>query len=695
MAKFNKFGNFICKHRAIIIVIAILLLIPSILGIKATRINYDILTYLPRNVETIEGQSILSKDFNIGSYSILLVDKEMTPKDVLKMENKIKEIDCVDKVVGVYDVLGTTVPLEIVPEDIQEKISADGETPIIVTFRTGIGDDATLKAIEDIRDIAKKQCMVSGMSATSQDIKDILNSEMALYVIVAVILCIIVLTIALDSYSIPFFLLGSIGIAILYNMGTNVLLGEISYITKAIATVLQLGVTMDFSIFLYNSYQSEKKHSKDIYEAMSNAIGNTLSSVVGSSLTTIAGFLALCTMQLAIGSDIGLVMAKGVLIGLVCSVTVLPAAILVCDKFIEKTSHKEILPEFIHLRDFAVKHYKIAIIVFLILLVPAMYGNSHVKVYYNLNSSLPEKLESVPANRELSQKFNMVSMQIALVDRNLSDDTINNMLNEIDNLDGVEWSISKSKVIDTGLPNEMIFDDIKSIFENDKYQMIMINSSYETATNEENALVDSINSIIKKYDNNAILSGEAPLMKDLVEIADTDFNSVNITSIAIIFILMIFVFKSPTIPVILVAIIEFAIFLNMSFTCYTNTTIPFIASIVIGTIQLGATVDYAILMTNRYLDGRISGKDKKEAAKYALDNSMKSIIVSASCFFAATCGVSIISQIDMIGSICTLLSRGAIISMFVVITILPAFLIAFDKIICKTTKSTKHADIKY
>ena len=400
-------------------------------------------------------------------------------------------------------------------------------------------------------------------------------------------------------------------------------------------------------------------------------------------------------MQLAIGRDIGLVMAKGVLIGLVCSVTVLPAAILVCDKFIEKTSHKEILPEFTHLKDFVVKHYKLAIIVFLILLIPAMYGNSHVKVYYNLNSSLPEKLESVPANRELSQKFNMVSMQIALVDRNLSDDTVNNMLNEIDNLDGVEWSISKSKVIDTGLPNEMISDDIKSIFESDKYQMIMINSSYETATNEENALVDSINSIIKKYDSNAILSGEAPLMKDLVEIADTDFNSVNLTSIAIIFILMIFVFKSPTIPVILVAIIEFAIFLNMSCTCYTNTTIPFIASIVIGTIQLGATVDYAILMTNKYLDGRISGKGKKEAAKYALDNSMKSIIVSASCFFAATCGVSIISQIDMIGSICTLLSRGAIISMFVVITILPAFLIAFDKIICKTTKSTKHADIKY
>ena len=695
MAKFNKFGNFICKYRVAIIVIAILLIIPSIIGINATRINYDILTYLPNNVETIKGQNILSEEFDMGSYSILLVGKEMTPKDVLKMEDKIKEIDCVDKVVGVYDILGTSIPLEMLPEDIQEKISADGETPIIVTFKSGIGDDDTLQAIEDIRSIAREQCMVSGMSATSQDIKELLNSEMSLYVVIAVVLCILVLTIALDSYSIPFFLLGSIGIAILYNMGTNVILGEISYITKAIATVLQLGVTMDFSIFLYHSYQSEKKKSNNIYEAMSNAISNTLSSVVGSSLTTIAGFLALCTMQLTIGKDIGLVMAKGVLIGLVCVVTVLPAALLVFDKFIEKTSHKEILPSFIHLKDFVIKHYKAAIVIFLLLLIPAMYGNNNVNVYYNLNKSLPDKLASVPANRELSEKFNIVSMQIALVDKNLSDNTVNNMLDEIESLYGVEWSISKSKVIDTGLPNEMISDDIKSIFESDKYQMIMINSTYETATDEENALVDKIDNIIKKYDSNAILSGEAPLMKDLVEIADTDFNSVNLTSIAIIFILMIFVFKSPTIPVILVAIIEFAIFLNMSCTCYTNTTIPFVASIVIGTIQLGATVDYAILMTNKYLEGRILGKDKKEAAGYALDNSMKSIIVSASCFFAATCGVSIISKIDMVGSICTLISRGALISMIVVITILPAFLMVFDKLICRTTKSTRKADIKY
>lgn len=695
MTKFNRFGDFICKHRTIIIIIAVILLIPSIIGIKATRINYDILTYLPNNVETIKGQNILSEKFNMGSYSILIVDKEMNSKDVLKTEEKIKQINCVDKVVGLYDVLGTSIPIEMLPEDIQEKISPDGETPILVTFTSGMADEDTLKAIEDIRDIAKKQCMVSGISATEEDIKELLNSEMALYVVIAVILCIIVLTIALDSYSVPFFLLGSIGIAILYNMGSNIIFGEISYITKAIATVLQLGVTMDFSIFLYHSYQAEKKKAKDIYEAMSNAIGKTLSSVVGSSLTTIAGFLALCTMQLTIGKDIGLVMAKGVLIGLVCVVTVLPAALLIFDKFIEKTSHKEIMPEFSHLRDFVVKHYKIAIIIFLVLLIPAIYGNSHVDVYYNLNSTLPEKLASVPANRELADKFNMVSMQIALVNKDLPDETVSNMLDEIDKLDGVEWSIAKSKILDSTIPNEVIPEDIINVFESDEYQMIMINSSYETATDEENELVNKINDIIKKYDETAILAGEAPLMKDLVEIADIDFNSVNITSIAVIFVLMIFVFKSPSIPVILIAIIEFAIFLNMSCTTYTNTTIPFVASIVIGTIQLGATVDYAILMTNKYLDGRILGKEKKEAAKYALDNSMKSIIVSATCFFAATCGVSIVSGIDMVGSICTLISRGALISMVVVITMLPAFLMAFDKIICKTTSRTKHADIKY
>ena len=690
MVKLNKFGNWVCKHSKVIIIISLLLLIPSVIGIKATRINYDILSYLPSNIETVDGQNILSEDFGMGSFSVLIVDDEMPTKDIIKLEEKIRSIDCVNTVIGATDIMGTNMPMEMLPDDVKDVINKEGTTPILVTFKTGIAEDDTLKAIEDIKELAKTQCRVSGISATEDDIKNLLNSEMTIYVIVAVVLCIIVLQISLDSFIVPVFLLGSIGIAILYNMGSNVIFGEISYITKAIATVLQLGVTMDFSIFLYHSYQKEKQTSANINEAMAKAIDNTLNSVVGSSLTTIAGFLALCTMQLTIGKDIGLVMAKGVLIGLICVVTVLPATLLVFDKLISKGKHKEILPAFTHIRDFTIKHYKGIIVMFVILSIPAMYGNSHVSVYYNLNKTLPETLDSVIANKELSDKYGMVSTQIVLVDKNMQDYKVNEMLDEIDGLDGVEWSLAKSKLTSGSIPDEVIPEDIKSVFESDKYQMILVNSSYETATDEQNDLVNKINTIIKKYDENAILAGEAPLMKDLVEIADVDFNSVTISSIVVILILMIFVFKSPTIPVLLIATIEFAIFVNMSFACYLNQTIPFVSSIVIGTIQLGATVDYAILMTNNYLNARIDGKDKKEAAKYAMDNSMKSIIVSASCFFAATCGVSIISNIDMVGSICTLISRGALISMVVVILVLPAFLITFDKLICKTTKRTKN-----
>ena len=689
-----KLAEKICKHKKIILIIALLLLIPSFIGMQATRINYDILAYLPDNVDTVQGENILTNEFNMGSYSIVITEN-MSTKDIQKLENKFKKLDNVEKVASVADLLGSNIPEEMLPDEIKDIAYKDGDTAILVTFKEGISSDKTLESIEQLRKIADKQCKISGMSALVLDTKNIANSEIVTYVVIAVILCMVVLQFALDSYLAPVFLLASIGIAILYNMGTNIMFGEISYITKAIASVLQLGVTMDFSIFLYHSYIKEKQTSKDIYEAMEKAITSTISSVVGSSITTIAGFLALCTMQLAIGRDIGLVMAKGVLIGLICVVTVLPATILVFDKLIEKTSHKVILPEFTHLIDFVVKHYKAAIIVFLILLVPAIYGNSHVNVYYNINSSLPESLASVPANKALADDFNMVSTQIALVNKDMSDSKVKAMLDEIDSLDGVEWSIAKAKITNGLVPDEMIDDDIKSIFESDKYQMIVINSSYETATNEENELVNKINDVIKKYDEDGILAGEAPLMKDLVEIADQDFNSVNISSIAVIFILMIFVFKSGSIPFILIAVIEFAIFVNMSCTCYANVTIPFVASIVIGTIQLGATVDYAILMTNKYLDARCDGKNKQESAKYALENSAKSIIVSASCFFAATCGVSIISKIDMIGSICTLISRGALISMVVVITMLPAFLMVFDKIICKTTKRTRHADIKY
>lgn len=691
----NKFGHFICKYRKAILIISLILLIPSIIGIKATKINYDILTYLPKDIETIEGQDILAKDFNLGSFSILIVDDKMPTKDILKMEEKIKEIDCVDKVIGASDIFGTTIPQDMLPDDIKDELNKQGTTPILVTFTSGMGEEDTINAITKIREIADSQCKVSGISAMATDIKYLLDSEMALYVVIAVVLCIIILEHALDSFAVPVILLVGIGMAVLYNMGSNVMLGQISYLTKAVASVLQLGVTMDFSIFLYHSYQKEKESSKDIYEAMAKAINSTLVSVLGSSLTTIAGFLALCTMKLEIGKDIGLVMAKGVLIGLISVVTILPAMILVFDKLIQKTKHKEILPQFKHLQDFVVKHYKIITIIFVILAIPAIYGNANVKVYYNLNKSLPDTLLSTQANNDLSNIYNMKSTQIVLVDKNLKDSTVNNMLEEIDKLDGVEWSISKSKITNGLIPNSVLPDDIKDVFESDKYQLVLINSSVENATDEANELINTINGIVKKYDESAILAGEGPLMKDLVEIADIDFNSVNITSILVIFVIMIFVFKSPTIPVLLIAVIEFAIFVNMSVAFYTNQTLPFVASIIIGTIQLGATVDYAILMTNKFLDARIAGKTKKEAVYYALDNSVKSIIVSASCFFAATCGVSIISDIDLVGAICTLISRGAIISMISVIFVLPSLLIIFDKLICKTTKRTRKADIKF
>ena len=690
----QKFGEFVCKHKRIILIIMLILLIPSIIGMKATKINYDILVYLPDDIETIQGENILSEDFNMGAFSIILLE-DMETKDILKLEDEIKQVDNVAKVISGADVLGTSIPVEMLPDEVKDELYKDNTTVMLVTFKEAISSDATMNTVQHLRDITDKHCKISGMTATLLDTRDLSNSEVAIYVVIAVVLCLIVLEIALDSYVAPILLLANIGIAILYNMGTNIFLGEISYITKAISAVLQLGVTMDFAIFLYHSYQAELKNTTDRNQAMSIAISKTFTSVLGSSLTTIAGFLALCSMNLTLGKDIGIVMAKGVLFGVISVVTILPSLILMFDKAIQKTKHKEILPQFKHLQDFVVKHYKIITIIFVILAIPAIYGNANVKVYYNLNKSLPDTLLSTQANNDLSNIYNMKSTQIVLVDKNLKDSTVNNMLEEIDKLDGVEWSISKSKITNGLIPNSVLPDDIKDVFESDKYQLVLINSSVENATDEANELINTINGIVKKYDESAILAGEGPLMKDLVEIADIDFNSVNITSILVIFVIMIFVFKSPTIPVLLIAVIEFAIFVNMSVAFYTNQTLPFVASIIIGTIQLGATVDYAILMTNKFLDARIAGKTKKEAVYYALDNSVKSIIVSASCFFAATCGVSIISDIDLVGAICTLISRGAIISMISVILVLPSLLIIFDKLICKTTKRTRKADIKF
>ena len=679
-----KFGRIITKYKKLILIIAIILVIPSILGMKATRVNYDILVYLPDDVETIKGENILSEDFNMGSYSVILVNN-MKTKDIQKLEDKIRELDNVEHVVGTADLLGSNVPTEMLPDEVKNKLYKDGDTVILATFKEGISTDATMNTIQQLKDMTNKQCKISGMSATVLDTRDLSNSEVAIYVLIAVALCLIILQLALDSYVAPFFLLLNIGIAVLYNMGTNVFLGEISYITKAISAVLQLGVTMDFAIFLYHSYKAEKEEYKDNNEAMAHAIAKTFTSVLGSSLTTIAGFLALCSMRLTLGKDIGIVMAKGVLFGVITVVTILPAMLLIFDKWIEKTKHKEVLPKFEHWKNFNMKHYKAIIVAFLIILPIALYGYNNTKVYYNLDKSLPETLESVQANNALKNEFNMVSTEMAIVRKDLPEGEANAMIKEIENVDGVEWVLGYSKLAETGLPEDMLPDDLKQIFQSDKYQLIIINSKYEMATDELNNQVKEVNDIIKKYDSNGILAGEGPLMKDLVEIADHDFNSVNSVSIGIIFVIMMFVLKSISLPLILMFVIEFAIYVNMGCATFTNTTLPFVASIVIGTIQLGATIDYAILITTKYINLRKEGKDKKEAVGEALGTSINSIVVSALCFFGATFGVGVYSKIEMIGSLCTLMSRGAIVSMISVIMILPAFLLLFDKLICKTT----------
>lgn len=680
----HKFGKAICKHSKLILILALLLLIPSIIGMNATRINYDILVYLPSDIETIQGEKILSDEFNMGAFSVVILE-DMQTKDIIKLTEKIKEIDNVEKAVSIADIIGTSIPTEMLPDYLKSRIYKDNETIMLVTFKDQISSDSTMEAVETLRDITDEHCKISGMTSTVLDTRNLSNSEITVYIVIAVILCLIVLEIALDSYFAPFLLLINIGIAVFYNMGTNIFLGEISYITKAISAVLQLGVTMDFAIFLYHSYIQEREHSKDINEAIAVAIEKTLLSVVGSSLTTVAGFLALCSMNLTLGKDIGLVMAKGVLLGVICVVTILPAMILEFNKIIEKTKHKEIIPKFTGVKNIVMKHYRIIILLFIIILPIAFYGYSNTDVYYNLDKSLPDTLESVSANKELKEKFDMVSMELLLVDKDIPDYRVNKMLDEIESIDGIEWTLGFSKISDLGIPKEILSKDVLDIFQNENYQMIIINSKYEMATDELNSQVNKVNEIIKKYDENAILAGEGPLMKDLVEISDHDFNSVNTVSILIIFVLMIIVLRSISLPVILILVIEFAIFINMGIPCFTGTSLPFIASIVIGTIQLGATIDYAILITTKYITNRKDGKGKEDAVGEALGTSISSIIISGLCFFGATFGVGAYSKIEMIGSLCTLMSRGAIVSVVCVTLVLPSLLMLFDKVICKTT----------
>lgn len=685
----EKFGQFICKHKVAILIISLLLLIPSIIGYKATRVNYDILVYLPDNIETIKGENILADDFDMGAFSVVILEN-MQSKDIIELEKQFREVGNVEKVVGLTDIIGTDVPLEMLPDEVKDKLYKDNTTPVLVTFKDGISEDTTMETVEKLREISNENCKISGMTATVLDTRNLSDSEVIIYVMIAVALCLIILQLALDSYLAPVLMLLNIGMAVLYNMGTNVFLGQTSYITKAISAVLQLGVTMDFAIFLYHSYKAEKEKVSNNNEAMAAAIAKTLVSVLGSSLTTIAGFLALCSMNLTLGKDIGLVMAKGVLIGVITAVTTLPAMLLVFDKWVEKTKHKEILPRFEKVKNFNLKHYKAILVAFMVILPFAVYGYTHTESYYNLSKSLPDTLNSIQANNELKDKFDMVSTELLLVDKNMPDYKLNEMLDKIESLDGIEWTLSYSKISkEVNIPKEMLPEDIRSIFESDKYQMVIINSKYEIATNELNSQIEEANKIIKEYDDTAILAGEGPLMKDLVEISDQDFNSVNTVSIAIILVIMVFVLKSVSLPIILIAAIEFAIFINMGIPAYTGTVIPFIASIVIGTIQLGATIDYAILITTKYKTARIEGKDKHQAIDEALGTSIQSIIVSALCFFGATFGVGMYSKIEMIGSLCSLMARGAIISMVTVLTVLPAFLIVFDKIICKTTANMR------
>src|SRR5574344_755781 len=684
----NNLGNFICKYRNIILIICLLLIIPSIIGIKKTKINYDILVYLPQDIETMKGEEILTNDFDMGAFSISIIDN-MDSKDVIKLEDQIKNIDGVNKVASLYDAIGTSIPVEMLPNEVTDRLYKDNSTLLLITFNESTSNEQTLEAVKEIRELTKNQCEIGGLSAAVLDTMNLSNKEVATYVIIAVILCTTVLMLSLDSYVIPFILLGNIGIAILYNMGSNVMFGEISYINKAISAILQLGVTTDFSIFLYHKYEDAKKHTPDRVKAMSEAINETLVSVIGSSFTTIAGFLALCSMQLTLGKDIGLVMAKGVLFGVICVLTVFPSLLLLFDKLIDKTKHKNIVPKFNHIKKFVVNHYKLIFAIFLILLIPAWYGQNHTKVYYKLDSSLPKDLASVVANSDLKSEFNIVSPEVILIDKNLSNNDTNKMIDELKDIDGVDLVISYSKLSDLSVPNEMISQDIKDVFDDGEYKMILLNSTYDIATDELNNQIEEINNIVKKYDNDAILAGEGPLMKDLITTSDTDFRNVTIASTVVILIIMIFVLKSASLPFILVTVIEFAIFLNMAVPFYSNQTIPFISSIVIGTIQLGATIDYAILMTTKYLDERKKGTDKMKSVKLALDHSVNSIFVSGLCFFAATFGVGVYSKLEIISSICTLIARGAIISMIVVITILPTFLIIFDKLIIKTTAGFK------
>lgn len=688
----KKFGKVVVKLRIPILVLSFLLLIPSVLGYFNTRVNYDILYYLPSDIDTMQGQDILLDDFGKGAYAMVVVDG-MNKSNVSKLVKKVEGVDHVASVISYSGMVGDDVPSEILPDKFRSYFENEdsGATLFAIFFDDTTSSDDTMKAIQEVRDVTDNQCYIAGMSAVVTDTKTMAEKETPFYVLVAVVLVCIVLAIFMDSFLVPVFFMLSIGMAIVYNLGSNYFLGEVSYITKALAAVLQLGVTLDYSIFLWHSYKEAKEETPDNHqEAMAVAIGNTLTSVVGSSITTVAGFIALCFMSFTLGLDLGVVMAKGVVLGVIGCVTILPSFILTFDKALEKTMHREIMPNFDKPARWIVNHSWIFLIIFVLLLGPAIYGYNNTKVYYDLSDTLPEKLNCSQANKMLADNFDGTnSIYMILADSNLSAEDSNAMMNEVNDLDGISFALSIDSALGGEIPTEMLPDSLVSELKGDEYQIMMVSTNYTIASDEINDQINKVDAIAKKYDAKSMVIGEAPCTKDLITITDKDFKTVSAVSIVAIFFIIFFVLKSISLPVILVAAIEFAIFVNMGIPYYTGTTIPFISSVVIGTIQLGATVDYAILMTTRYKRERAAGNSKKEAISIALGTSIPSIIVSALGFFAATFGVGMIASVDMIASLCTLMARGAIISMFVVIFVLPSLFVLLDKVIIHTSLGFK------
>ena len=681
-----NFGKKVVKYRVLILILGVLLLIPSVFGYLNTRVNYDVLTYLPDNIETMKGQDILVNDFGTGAFSMFIVDG-MEEKDVAELKEKIEKVDHVANVIWYDSIADISVPMSMLPDDIYDVFNSDTGTMMAIFFDEGTSSDGTMDAIAQIRKIAGKQCFLSGMSAVVTDTKNLAEKETPVYVLIAVILAVIVLGLTMESFFIPLLFMLSIGMAIIYNLGSNYFMGEISYITKALAAVLQLGVTLDYSIFLMHSYEEQQvRYDGDKNRAMAHAISHTFSSVIGSSITTIAGFIALCFMSFTLGLDIGIVMVKGVIFGVIACVTILPSMILCCDKIIEKTKHKPFLPDIGRISDKVTKRYLVYVVLFLLFLFPAIYGNNHTAVYYNLDETLPKDLPSIIANEKLKEDYDMNTTHMILVDSSVSSTDVNKMIKEMDKVDGVKWALGLDSLVGPSVPSDMIPESVSSMLKNDKYQLLLVNSEYKVASDEVNAQIKTLNKILHKYDKTGMLIGEGPLTADLIDITDQDFKTVSAVSIGIIFVIILVLFKSISLPVILVGVIEFAIFVNMGIPYYTGTKLPFVASIVIGTIQLGSTVDYAILMTTRYKRERNHGANKHDAITTAHRVSAQSIMVSALSFFAATIGVGLYSNIDMISSLCILMARGALISMVVVIFVLPSMFMVFDKVIVKTSK---------